>query len=720
MTLNISNITVVEGMDAEFYVTLASPSTVPVTFTPILSSDLAELGVDTASPLALQSSVDGGLTWRTVSGSVSIPPGNISIRLKIATTDDSRIEGDETFRISLSDVSVVATIKDNDVPVKIWASDVNGILSGHLTVYEKGFTLGEDTSESVSGALAFTTTGGVRFIQIGETQLSLEQLSALNENNIIVPTPSGKGSLRLASYSGNGNGNHGTVGLVYTLLSKQSQPRENTSTDEIPIRVVSNDNRSFDDLMTVLIVDDVPSILTSNISPSDALTVDESSLEVDDTGNFAVRPADVSYGADGPGSLSYSLSLTGTNVPSGLFTPGRVPILLNQSGNTVTGTSGGVTYFSIRSDSGGNVTLDQREELFYNNTLFNTLDVANSLFLRTTVTDSDGDVAVHNLDIGRGVFRFKDNPQPKLILQATTNSASIADNVTANGLPELVLNAQSNSASLITVNGVNNAPLNPATYTITESPRVDKPWLSLYTIKLVDSDITKQGIQGFGNFFLGQPTNNNANLVDGDYKVLFNRRVVNNFTIRTKKAPPSCLEDVFGKKLSHPPIVTEGFLNSLNTTPFGYRRSSSIDGSGADDNLIGTSRSDTLTGKGGSDLLNGVGNFSTSPSQVDVLIGGSGKDTFQLGDISGPYYGQSQSNDYADIKDFERGETLVLQGQKEMYQIRYISAAKGRPAQLSIFMGDIANGELIAQLQGTGITAISSNPFAFLASQVYL
>lgn len=718
MTLNISNITVVEGMDAEFYVTLASPSTVPVTFTPILSSDSAELGVDTASPLALQSSVDGGLTWRTVSGPVSIPPGNISIRLKIATTDDSRIEGDETFRISLSDVSV-ATIRDNDVPVKIWASNVNGIHSGHLTVYEKGLIANEDTSESVSGALAFTTTGGVRFIQIGETQLNLEQLSALNENNIIVPTPSGKGSLRLASYSGNGN--HGTVGVVYTLLSKQSQPRENTSTDEIPLRVVSNDNRSFDDLMTVLIVDDVPSILTSNISPLDALTVDESSLEVDDTKNFTDNfNSAIAYGADGPGNVSYSVSLNGTNVNSGLLTPSKVPIFLNRSGNSIVGSSNNIDYFVISTDSNGNVTLDQKQELFYNNSLFNTLDVANSLFLRTTVTDSDGDVAIHNLDIGRGVFRFKDNPQPKLILQATTNSASIADNVTANGLPELVLNAQSNSASLITVNGVNNAPLNPATYTITESPRVDKPWLSLYTIKLVDSDITKQGIQGFGNFFLGQPTNNNANLVDGDYKVLFNRRVVNNFTIRTKKAPPSCLEDVFGKKLTAPTVITVGFLNSLNTTPFGYRRSSSIDGSGADDNLIGTSRSDTLTGKGGSDLLNGVGNFSTSPSQVDVLIGGSGKDTFQLGDISGPYYGQSQSNDYVDIKDFERGETLILHGQKELYQVRFISPTKGRPAQLSIFMGDVVNGELIAKLQGTGITAISSNPFAFLTSQVYL
>ena len=75
-------------------------------------------------------------------------------------------------------------------------------------------------------------------------------------------------------------------------------------------------------------------------------------------GNFA---AATDFGSDGPGSATYSLVLTGSNVASGLFaldaadtTAGDLDgigqgaqIVLNQSGNTITGSAGGTNYFTI-------------------------------------------------------------------------------------------------------------------------------------------------------------------------------------------------------------------------------------------------------------------------------------------------------------------------------------------------------------------------------------
>ena len=60
------------------------------------------------------------------------------------------------------------------------------------------------------------------------------------------------------------------------------------------------------------------------------------------------------FGADGAGSIGYSLALTGNNVASGLYAVDPVPgqrqgaaIVLNQVGNVITGSAGGVDYFTL-------------------------------------------------------------------------------------------------------------------------------------------------------------------------------------------------------------------------------------------------------------------------------------------------------------------------------------------------------------------------------------
>ncbi|MCT2402119.1 DUF5801 repeats-in-toxin domain-containing protein, partial [Novosphingobium mangrovi (ex Huang et al. 2023)] len=77
---------------------------------------------------------------------------------------------------------------------------------------------------------------------------------------------------------------------------------------------------------------------------------------------------------DGAGSVGYSLVLTGSNVGSGLYTLGvggamGNEIVLNQSGNTVTGSYGGTTYFTISiNQTTGVVTFAQSNNIWHGST----------------------------------------------------------------------------------------------------------------------------------------------------------------------------------------------------------------------------------------------------------------------------------------------------------------------------------------------------------------
>ncbi|GAA4024044.1 hypothetical protein GCM10022280_26080 [Sphingomonas swuensis] len=143
-------------------------------------------------------------------------------------------------------------------------------------------------------------------------------------------------------------------------------------------------------------------------------------------GNFAAA----SYGADGAGSTSYSLVLNGTNVASGLYAlqAGDVStadgdglgqgaqIVLNLSGNTITGSVGETAYFTISIDpASGVVTFTQLQPIWQpvGGASFDeaaALTAAEgALVVRQTVTDSDGDSDSSDLDVGRGIFQIQDD-----------------------------------------------------------------------------------------------------------------------------------------------------------------------------------------------------------------------------------------------------------------------------------------------------------------------
>ncbi len=125
--------------------------------------------------------------------------------------------------------------------------------------------------------------------------------------------------------------------------------------------------------------------------------------------------------ADGAGSIGYSLALTGTNVVSGLYAVDPAAangqgaaIVLNQMGNVITGSAGGVDYFTLTiNPSTGEVTLALLDNVWHGDTTNADDSVALTLgqgvlTLVQTVTDADGDSASAAVDLGaNGVFRSR-------------------------------------------------------------------------------------------------------------------------------------------------------------------------------------------------------------------------------------------------------------------------------------------------------------------------
>ena len=169
------------------------------------------------------------------------------------------------------------------------------------------------------------------------------------------------------------------------------------------------------------------------------LTVDESAL-ADGSGEAGASTTAVydfsgfftgEFGADGPAdadSESYALNLNGADVGSGLFVVDNTDtsstdgdgfgqgeeILLNQDGNQIVGSAGGVDYFTISVNDDGEVTLTQLENIWHADTTnpddsqSMVLD-AEQLTLVKTITDADQDSAEATLDLGGVNFNFEDD-----------------------------------------------------------------------------------------------------------------------------------------------------------------------------------------------------------------------------------------------------------------------------------------------------------------------
>ncbi|MBO0409413.1 DUF5801 repeats-in-toxin domain-containing protein, partial [Aeromonas hydrophila] len=187
--------------------------------------------------------------------------------------------------------------------------------------------------------------------------------------------------------------------------------------------------------------------------------VDESLVSLGGVGGDGVASASLSaanvqaqfapaFGADGAGSIGYSLALTGSNVVSGLYAVDPLAangqgaaIVLNQVGNVITGSAGGVDYFTLTiNPTTGEVTLALLDNVWHGDTTNADDSVALTLgqgvlTLVQTVTDADGDSASASVDLGaNGVFRFEDDgPRAGLAEEAPRLGATVDESLVSLG-----------------------------------------------------------------------------------------------------------------------------------------------------------------------------------------------------------------------------------------------------------------------------------------------
>ncbi|MEX1200372.1 MAG: retention module-containing protein [Methylophaga sp.] len=213
--------------------------------------------------------------------------------------------------------------------------------------------------------------------------------------------------------------------------------------------------------LTISIEDDSPVAETDTPNEAVVLTLDESLLPADGdgirevTGDFSVYFAtdDSIFGADGPGSVEYSWNLDGTDVGSGLFAldPNEPDgqgdeIVLNQSGDVITGSVGGTDYFTLTLDpETGEVTFAQLENIWHDDTGDHddaeVMQVAaGMLLLEQTVTDFDGDSDIASFDIGAaGAFVIEDDG-PAFTLVNDGDGDGIVSLITQNPTEDMVYN----------------------------------------------------------------------------------------------------------------------------------------------------------------------------------------------------------------------------------------------------------------------------------------
>lgn len=132
-----------------------------------------------------------------------------------------------------------------------------------------------------------------------------------------------------------------------------------------------------------------------------------------------------------------------------------------------------------------------------------------------------------------------------------------------------------------------------------------------------------------------------------------------------------------------------------------------LDGGNGNDDLSGGEGSDTLFGGEGDDLLNGTGSFDQGRWEQDVLWGGTGSDTFVLGDEAKTYYTGGFFLDYAIIKDFNSQEDkLQLHGAIEDYRTYNIGSSTYL-YQVQKFWW-FSSQDLVAVIQGDQVDLNSS------------
>ncbi|QSR47297.1 retention module-containing protein [Aeromonas veronii] len=388
------------------------------------------------------------------------------------------------------------TYSGSDVNDGYVSDDVEGALARATTAIEGGLLSLFTSSGSYGADGAGSITGSFSFVGIGEagvaTNLSATKGGAITLNavsatelqgvdgegdvvfSIKIVEVDGVFQLQTTQFEALSHDNTGLFDESLSLLLSG----QNSLGLQYSVTRVDGDGDSVTDSVTVSLIagersvfsfdDDGPRAGLAEKAPSLGATVDESLVSLGGVGGDGVASATLSaanvqaqfnsaFGADGQGSIGYRLALTGSNVASGLYAVDPLAvngqgaaIVLNQVGNVITGSAGGVDYFTLTIDpTTGEVTLELLDNVWHGDTTSADDSVALSvdegvLTLVQTVTDADGDRASASVDLGANdVFRFEDDG-PSISAGSAANDSLQVDE------SNLSLNASTSFASLFT------------------------------------------------------------------------------------------------------------------------------------------------------------------------------------------------------------------------------------------------------------------------------
>jgi len=233
-------------------------------------------------------------------------------------------------------------------------------------------------------------------------------------------------------HASGGNENNIVLGFTYTATDSDGDTATGT------FSVVVNDDMPVAGIAltaTTLTIDetagqDVGSNDVANVatSPLKALfaAIAASPIEIAQSASSVVSGAASTYGADGPGSTTFSLKISANGVDSGLDATDGRSIFLYKEGALIVGREGtaggmadanGAVAFAIALDSAtGVLTVAEYTALHHANPLDpneanSPLTLASNVVqAAVTVTDADGDTAVASVGIGSQIKFLDDGP----------------------------------------------------------------------------------------------------------------------------------------------------------------------------------------------------------------------------------------------------------------------------------------------------------------------
>lgn len=143
--------------------------------------------------------------------------------------------------------------------------------------------------------------------------------------------------------------------------------------------------------------------------------------------------------------------------------------------------------------------------------------------------------------------------------------------------------------------------------------------------------------------------------------------------------------------------------NIYNDTISGGSGNDYLYGYSGNDRLYGGTGNDLLNGGSGNDYLDGFGSYAYNAFEYDTLTGGTGTDTFVLGDSGGRGY---LGSGYATITDYNSANDYVqLKGNASWYSIGYANYAGGSALDTLI---KTSGGDVVGVLQDTTSFALTS------------